>query len=289
MDRLKRFMRETGDAVRLRLEAILPYADLRPENLHEAMRYAVLGGGRRLRPILALAAFDAVGGGAEARPRAIDAGCALELMHCYRIVHDDLPCMDNDSMRRNRLTCHKAFGETTAILVGDALQALAFRTLAGASGSLASETVAEMACAVGSTGMVGGQFLDFEGEGKSQVLEEIERIDRWKTGALFTACCRIGAILGGADEEALASLTAYGEAIGVLHQIADDIADDTADSSGDVHGKKLTYPAALGMEGAREAITEKSIEAKDAILDFGKEALHLRLLADFLLDRSETP
>jgi geranylgeranyl pyrophosphate synthase len=124
-------------------------------------------------------------------------------------------------------------------------------------------------------------MLDFEGEGKPQELEEIERIDRWKTGALFTACCRIGAILGGADAAALDSLTAYGDAIGVLHQIADDI----ADHSGDAGGNKLTYPAALGMDGAREAVARKSAEAKNAILDFGKEALHLRLLADYLLDR----
>ena len=281
MDRLKQFMKETVETVGRRLEAVLPYADLRPENLHEAMRYAVLGGGKRLRPILTLAAYDAVKGEPSTRFRAVDAGCAVELMHCYRLVHDDLPCMDNDTMRRNRLTCHKAFGETMAILVGDALQALAFKVLAESAGPFAARTVVEMASAAGSTGMVGGQVLDFEGEGKSQDLEAIERIDRWKTGALFTACCRVGAILGGADADALASLTTYGDAIGVLYQIADDI----ADHSGDTHGEKLTYPAALGLDGAREAVARKSIEAKDAILDFGKEALHLRLLADFLLDR----
>ncbi len=281
MDRLLQYMKETAAAVRHRLESLLPYAGLPPETLHEAMRYAVLGGGKRIRPLLALACCDAVRGDAAARARALDAGCALELLHCYHLVHDDLPCMDNDAMRGKRLTCHKAFGETTAILAGDALQALAFRTMAGAAGNFAAVAVAEMAAAAGSTGMIGGQMLDFEGEGKQQALEVIERIDRWKTGALFTACCRVGALLGGADEEALARLTAYGDAIGMLYQIADDI----RDSSGDTSEKKLTYPAALGMDGAREAVARKSLEAKNAILAFDKEALHLRLLADFLRER----
>jgi geranylgeranyl pyrophosphate synthase len=274
-------MRETAETVKHRLEALLPYADLRPENLHEAMRYAVLGGGKRLRPVLTLAAYSAVGGDDASRGRAVDGGCALELLHCYRLVHDDLPCMDNDSLRRNRLTCHKAFGETVAVLVGDALQSLAFRTLAEASGVQAARTVAELARAAGSTGMAGGQFLDYEGEGKRQELEEIERIDRWKSGAMFTACCRIGAVLGGADGLALEKLTCCGDAIGMAHQIADDI----VDFSGDAHGEKLTYPAALGIDGAREAVSRKAAEAKDSILDFGKEALHLRLFADYLLDR----
>lgn len=292
MDRLKQFMKETATQVELRLETILPFADLRPENLHEAMRYAIIGGGKRLRPILTLAAYDAVCGQADTRFRALDAGCAIELLHGYSLVHDDLPAMDNDSMRRNRLTCHKAFGETIAILVGDALQALAFKVLGESAGPFAGRVVVELANAAGSTGMVGGQVLDFEGEGKSQVIEEIERIDRWKTGSLFTCCCRMGAILAGASEVELASLTAYGDAIGVLYQISDDIMDMTANAAklGKTPGKdktvgKLTYPAALGLDGAREAVLKKSVEAKDAILEFGKEALHLRLLADYLLDR----
>ncbi len=281
MDRLIQFMKETAETVVTRLETLLPYADLRPEVLHEAMRYIVLGGGKRLRPILVLAAYDAVNGDAPSRARAVDAACAVELVHCYRLVHDDLPCMDNDSLRRNRLTCHKAFGETTAVLVGDALQALAFRTLAEASGVQAARTVAELARAVGSTGMVGGQFLDYECEGRRQDLEAIERIDRWKAGALFTACCRIGAILGGADGSALEKLTAYGDAIGMAHQIADDI----VDSTGDTREGKQTYPAALGIDGAREAVARKAAGARDGILDFGKEALYLRLFADYLLDK----
>ncbi len=292
MDRLRAFMKAVSAAADQRLEHFLPYADLRPATLHEAMRYSVLGGGKRLRPLLALASYDAAGGDIANRDRAVDAGCAIEFLHTYSLVHDDLPAMDNDTMRRNRLTCHKAFGETIAILVGDALQALAFKVMAGAAGELAGVAVQEMAAAAGSTGMVGGQVLDFEGEGKSQVLEEIERIDRWKTGALFTCCCRIGAILAGAGDAQIHALTRYGDAVGVLYQISDDIMDLTAkpDKLGKTPGKdkiagKLTYPAALGLDGAREAVVRKSMEAKDAVRDFGKEALHLRLLADFLLER----
>ncbi|MCD8349141.1 MAG: polyprenyl synthetase family protein [Planctomycetaceae bacterium] len=292
MDRLLAYMKEMAATAEKRLELLLPYADLRPENLHEAMRYSVLGGGKRLRPLLTMAAFEAAGGQESERPRALDAGCAVELLHCYSLVHDDLPAMDNDSMRRNRLTTHKAFGETTAILVGDALQALAFKVLAESAGPRAGRAVVELANAAGSTGMVGGQMLDFEGEGKQQVLEDIERIDRWKTGALFTVCCRLGAIMAGADDTALASLTEYGNAIGLLYQISDDIMDltATAEKLGKTPGKdkvvgKLTYPAALGVDGARTAVMEKSVQAKDAILGFDKQALYLRLLADYLLDR----
>lgn len=285
-------MKEVAAAVENRMDNILPYADLRPATLHEAMRYAVLGGGKRLRPLITLAAYDAAGGKPEMRPRALDAGCAIELLHSYSLVHDDLPAMDNDTIRRNRLACHKAFGETIAILVGDALQALAFKIMAIASGDMAAETVVELAAAGGSTGMIGGQVLDFEGEGTQQRLEEIERIDRWKTGSLFTCCCRIGGIMADANDTALSSLTAYGDAIGVLYQISDDIMDLTANSAelGKSPGKdelagKLTYPAALGLDGAREAVIQKGTQAKQALQNFGKEALHLRLLADFLLDR----
>lgn len=292
MDRLLRFMKETAVLVEKRLETLMPFADMRPENLHEAMRYSVLGGGKRLRPLLTVAAYNAAGGRADTQSKALDGGCAIELLHCYSLVHDDLPAMDNDSMRRNRLTTHKAFGETLAILVGDALQALAFRVIAEAGGDKAGRVVMELANAAGSTGMVGGQVLDFEGEGKTQVLEEIERIDRWKTGSLFTCCCRVGAILAGADDAAVTRLTGYGDAIGVLYQISDDILDVTANAAklGKTPGKdkavgKLTYPAALGLAGAREAVMEKSVQAKNSIKEFGKEALYLRLLADYLLDR----
>ncbi len=292
MDRLIQYMKETAAATEQRLEKLLPYADLRPENLHEAMRYSVLGGGKRLRPLLTLAAYDAAGGSPATRGTALDAGCAIEFLHCYSLIHDDLPAMDNDSMRRNRLTCHKAFGETLAILAGDALQALAFQTMADCSGILAARTVYELALAAGSVGMVGGQVLDLEGEGKAQNLDEIERIDRWKTGSLFTCCCRTGAILAGAGEVEITALSGYGDAIGVLYQISDDILDLTAGAAklGKTPGKdkavgKLTYPAALGLAGAKEAVQEKTVQAKDAVRDFGREALYLRLLADYLLDR----
>ncbi|MDR1534348.1 MAG: polyprenyl synthetase family protein [Planctomycetota bacterium] len=292
MDRLRRFMREVAAQAETRLEGMLPYPDLRPETLHQAMRHAVLGGGKRLRPVITLAAFTAAGGREEDRPGALDAGCAIELLHCYSLTHDDLPAMDNDTLRRNRLTCHKAFGEAMAILAGDALHTLAYGTLARASGPLAADTVAELSRAAGSTGMAGGQALDLEGEGKRQVVEEIERIDRWKTGSIFTCCCRIGAILAGAGDSRLAALSAYGDALGVLYQISDDILDLTAgaETIGKTPGKdrnagKLTYPAALGLDGARAVMGEKRALALDAIGDFGREALYLRLFADFLAER----
>jgi geranylgeranyl diphosphate synthase type II len=292
MDRLTDFMRETAALAEARLGGFIPNADMRPEILHQAMRYAALGGGKRLRPVITLASFEAGGGRDAERSRALDAGCAIELLHSYSLTHDDLPAMDNDVMRRNRLTCHKAFGEAVAILAGDALQTLAFRVMASASGALAETAVGELAAAAGSTGMAGGQALDLEGEGKAQAVEEIERIDRWKTGAVFTCCCRIGAILAESGDDKLAALTAYGNSLGVLYQITDDILDLTADAKtiGKTPGKdkaagKLTYPAALGLDGAREMAAEKSSLAKTAIGHFGKEALYLRLLADFLLNR----
>lgn len=291
MDRLMKFLEEVGKATDERLAALLPHSDQRPESLHEAMRYAVLGGGKRLRPIMTVAAYLAAGG--DERSNAVDAGCAVELIHAYSLAHDDLPAMDNDVMRRNRLTCHKAFGEATAILAGDALQALAFEVLARAAGDRAAAAVAELAHASGSMGMVGGQTLDLEGEGKEQNLEEIERIDRWKTGALITCCCRLGGIFAGADAQTLKSLSDYGRSIGVMYQICDDLLDRTAsqDQMGKAVGKdeskgKLTYPAALGMEGARALAEEKSGEAQHAIHELGKGALYLRLLADYLLDRA---
>lgn len=292
MDRLKKFMADTAVLTEKRLEHILPFADLRPEVLHEAMRYSVLLGGKRLRPVLTMAAFDASRGAPERRACALDAGCAVELLHAYSLVHDDLPAMDNDTMRRNRLTTHKAFGETIAILAGDALQALAFGTGAAADPDKAGTAVAELAKAAGSTGMVGGQVLDLEGEGKNPDLEEVERIDRWKTGSLFTCCCRLGCIMAEGSGHQLAALTNYGHAIGVLYQITDDIMDITANQDklgkapgGDRQVGKLTYPAALGLDGATEMALRKSVEAKDAVQDFGKEALFLRLLADYMVDR----
>lgn len=291
MDRLTRFMDDMIKGIDNRLSALLPYTDQRPEVLHEAMRYAVLGGGKRIRPIIAVASFLAAGGSGD--EGALDAGCSVELIHAYSLSHDDLPAMDNDDMRRNRLTCHKAFGEATAILVGDALQALAFEVLALAAGDKAGPAVAELAKSSGSVGMVGGQMLDIEGEGKEQNIEEIERIDRWKTGALITSCCRLGGIFAGADKAKMDALTEYGKALGVMYQITDDLLDLTADmkAMGKATGKdakkgKLTYPAALGVEEAKDLAEKNNNIAQHAIKDFGKEALYLRLLADYLLDRA---
>ncbi|MDR1613081.1 MAG: polyprenyl synthetase family protein [Planctomycetota bacterium] len=289
MDRLIQFLRELTPEIEKRLAKLLPFADQRPETLHEAMRYAVLGGGKRLRPALTLASFLAAGGGN--RAGVVDAACAIEFLHAYTLVHDDLPAMDNDAMRRNRLTTHKAFGEGIAILVGDALQALAFETLAAASGDKASRTVPELAKAAGSQGTVGGQALDLESEGGEQDPELIERIDKWKTAALIACCCRMGCIFAGGDDEKSARLGEYGEAVGVVYQICDDLLDFTEPKPASAKGAskseaaKQTYPAAIGVEAARDLAARKNAEAKHAIRDFGREALYLRLLADYLLER----
>lgn len=288
MDRLLTYISEVSKDAERRLQIILPFGDIDPTELHEAMRYAVLGGGKRLRPLMTVASYEAAGGVPQERNAAFDAGLGIELLHCYSLVHDDLPCMDNDMMRRGRLSVHKAFGEATAILVGDALQALAFGVIAQAGGPRAALLTAELAHAAGSRGMVGGQMLDLLGEGQAQVIEDIERIDRWKTGALFVCCCRVGGIMAGADDVTLQSLTEYGKALGVMYQISDDIMDVSAakgPKSADEQVGKLTYPAALGLAGAREAVVQKCTEAKLAIKDLGRGALYLRLLVDYLQNR----
>jgi geranylgeranyl pyrophosphate synthase len=285
-------MAEVGKETNARLSEILPRKDQRPEVLHEAMRYAVLGGGKRIRPVVTLAAFHAAAPEGAGREKVLDAGCAVELLHAYSLVHDDLPAMDNDALRRNRLTCHKAFGEATAILVGDALQCLAFDVMAQAGGDKAEVAIRELAQASGSLGMVGGQMLDMEGEGKHQDVQEIELIDRWKTGALITACSRLGGIFAGASDARLERLTQYGRAIGFMYQICDDILDTTATSQQlgkatrkDDKAGKLTYPGALGEKEARAMAQKRGVEAQQIIREFGKEGLYLRLLCDYLLDR----
>ena len=294
MNRLLDYISKSVSLVDRRLEELLPFAQQRPETLHEAIRYSVLGGGKRLRPILTLAAFDAVSRDGSNRFAALDAGCSVELIHAYSLVHDDLPAMDNDVLRRNRLTCHKAFGEAIAILAGDALQALAFSTLAAALPEKAAFTVRELAQASGSTGMVGGQMLDLESEGSLQDLELIGQIDRWKTGAIIACCCRLGAIIADSDTIELEKLTAYGQAIGLLYQITDDLLDITSNTKNlgkstgkDAKAGKLTYPAALGVKGARELALETAGKAKSEIAGFNKNALMLRMLVDYILERKK--
>jgi geranylgeranyl diphosphate synthase type II len=286
-------------AARERVNAALAkrLADLgtAPARLAEAMRYAVLGDGKRVRPILVLAACEAVGGDAEA---ALPAAGAVELIHAYSLVHDDLPAMDDDDLRRGRPTCHVAFDEATAVLVGDGLQALAFGWLAAAplSAEVRVRLVEELAAAAGPWGMVGGQQADMDAmnaAGGAADLNHLRYIHAHKTGALLTAAVRMGAIAGGAADGALADLTAFGERVGLAFQVADDVLDVTADSAhlGKTAGKdaaqhKLTFPALMGLDEARALAARLKDEATARLERFGAAADPLRSLAAYVVERT---
>ncbi|MBI5266429.1 MAG: polyprenyl synthetase family protein [candidate division Zixibacteria bacterium] len=233
-----------------------PSVEAEPRSLHEAMRYSLMAGGKRLRPILCLAAFEYCGG----KPREKDdpvhlAMAALEMVHTYSLIHDDLPCMDDDDLRRGLPTVHKKFGEALAVLAGDALHVVAFELMARTNSIPA---VAELSAAVGTSGMLGGQVADLEAEGRRVTEAEISNIHARKTGALIRGSVRIGAILAGADQKMLARLTSYGEKIGLAFQIVDDVLDIEGDArilgkeiGSDSKNQKATYPAAVGLETAK--------------------------------------
>jgi len=281
-----------ADAV---LARVLPSAGQAPEDLHGAMRYAVLGGGKRLRPILVYATGNALG----AVPERLDApAAAVEIIHAYSLVHDDLPAMDDDDLRRGRPTCHVAFGEATAILAGDALQALAFGVLAGDSALadapvLLVEMLHVLAGACGSHGMAGGQALDLAAVGRVLDAAELERMHIHKTGALIRASVRLGALATGCrDEGTLAALETYGHCIGLAFQIRDDILDVEGSSAtlGKTAGKdaadaKPTYPSILGMQGSRDRLAELTQAAIDSVQPLGARMHELVALARYVAER----
>ncbi len=284
------------------LERLLDDAPLageiaRPQRLIAAMRHAVLGGGKRLRPFLVVESAALFG---VPRAGALHAGCALELIHCYSLVHDDLPAMDNDDLRRGRPTVHKAFDEATAILAGDALLTLAFDAMARpevhGDAAVRSMLVLELARAAGIGGMAGGQMLDLAAEGRFDKRKlgqaEIATMQAMKTGALLRFACRAGAILGKADADALKRLDAYGVAVGQAFQIADDLLDLESDTAtlGKAAGKdaaagKATLVAALGAQGARKRLAELVAEAEAALAPFAASGLTLRAAARFIAER----
>jgi farnesyl diphosphate synthase len=283
---------ERADAA---LAQALPPEQPPPQELHRAMRYAVLGGGKRLRPILVYATGSALG----AAPERLDAAAvAVEIIHAYSLVHDDLPAMDDDALRRGRPTCHVAFGEAMAILVGDALQALAFEVLAGdpqlaVDAAAHVEMLRTLAAACGAHGMAGGQAFDLGAIGKRLSADELERMHVYKTGALIRASVRLGALAAGCrDDTLLAALDRYGRAIGLAFQIRDDILDVEGDSAtiGKTAGKdaadnKPTYPAILGMQGARVHLRELTQAALDAVAPLGADFTSLAALARFVAER----
>lgn len=281
------------ERVEARLEAALPAPDAPPQGLHRAMRHAVLGGGKRLRPLLVYAAGAATG----ADESLLDApAAAVELVHAFSLVHDDLPAMDDDDLRRGRPTVHVAFDEATAILAGDALQALAFTVLAEesrASESLRVGWLASLAHATGAAGMCGGQALDMDGTGAALALEDLERLHALKTGALIRSAVRLGALAGRADAATLAALDDYASALGLAFQIRDDLLDIEASSEqlGKTAGKdaaqaKSTYPALLGIDGAKAALARQVARMDAALAGLPGDLDALRALARLAVERT---
>jgi geranylgeranyl diphosphate synthase type II len=293
---LKTYLGRRAALVDNALDALLPAEDTLPANLHKAMRYSVFAGGKRIRPILALAACEAVGGNPE---QALPVACALEMVHTYSLIHDDLPAMDDDDFRRGRPTNHKVFGEATAILAGDALLTQAFVLLSSPAAfehipaDVSLRILHTIARCSGSMGMVGGQIVDMESEGKQVEFPLLEYIHTRKTGALILASIQCGGLVGGADAESLKALTEYAEAAGLAFQIADDILDivgEQAELGKDVGSDqargKATYPSLLGMSAARERAQELKVLAIRALAPLGESAEPLTEIACYIVDRS---
>jgi geranylgeranyl diphosphate synthase type II len=290
---LAAYLSRQADRVNRALDRIVPPPTEPPASIHKAMRYSLFAGGKRIRPILAMAAAEAVGGDAAGLD---EAACALELIHTYSLIHDDLPALDNDDLRRGRPTNHKVFGEAMAILAGDALLTLAFQLLASA-GRLPPERrvrlVGEVAAASGTVGgMIGGQVFDIEGEGQPPTAHLLDSIHRAKTGALLCASVRFGAIYVGAEEDRLADLSRYGTHVGLAFQIVDDILDvtQTPEQLGKTPGKdlaqgKITFPAVYGVEASREMAEQELGRALAALDRFGPEAEPLADIARLVVAR----
>ena len=277
------------------LERLLPSAGQYPSSIHQAMRHSVFAGGKRLRPILCMEAGQMVQG---CVPSGIEElGVALEMLHTYSLIHDDLPALDNDDLRRGRPTCHKAFGEATAILAGDALQTLAYEVLAKLQCSAEARVaiIAEIAHATGTIdGMIGGQVMDLEAERTRPDAATLEYIHRSKTGALLTASVVTGGIYAGADESQVASLREFGRNIGLAFQIVDDVLDvtQTSEQLGKTAGKdtateKATYPALFGIDASLKQADALVARADAALEPFGERAATLRELAKFLVERKK--
>jgi geranylgeranyl diphosphate synthase, type II len=276
------------------LDLCVPAESVNPSTIHRAMRYSLFAGGKRIRPLLAMAAADAVCDDAIGIE---SAACVLELIHTYSLIHDDLPALDNDDLRRGRPTCHKVFGDAMAILAGDALLTLAFEVLSKLDPidpDRRIQLVRELATASGTVGgMIGGQVNDLEGEGKHPTAHLLESIHRAKTGALLRASVRIGAIYAGASHTQLDTLTRYGEHVGLAFQIVDDVLDveQSSEALGKTAGKdaqqhKITFPAVYGIERSREMAEQERLNAHLALKHFDDRAGRLRQFADYIVRRN---
>jgi geranylgeranyl diphosphate synthase type II len=291
---LSAYLKEQARAVDAALDRVVPAESVPPEIIHKAMRYSLFAGGKRIRPILCIESARAAGddtAGVE------DAACSLELIHTYSLIHDDLPALDNDDLRRGRPTCHKVFGDAMAILAGDALLTLAFQVLSelpAVGAERRSRLVGELSKASGTVrGMIAGQVHDLEGEGQTPTAALLERIHRAKTGALLRASVRMGAIYAGANADALDALSRYGEHIGLAFQIVDDLLDieQPSEKLGKTAGKdaqqqKITFPAVYGIERSHAMAEEERVRAHTALERFGSRAGRLREIADLVVTRN---
>ncbi|MBN1958217.1 MAG: polyprenyl synthetase family protein [Desulfuromonadales bacterium] len=293
---LQTYLNERIKLIDRALDHYLPAADTLPSRLHAAMRYSIFAGGKRIRPILLLAACEAVGGDLH---RALPAACAVEMIHGYSLIHDDLPAMDDDDLRRGKPTNHKIYGEATAILAGDGLLTEAFILLSNpemwvdTDPEQSRKIIHILAKSAGSRGMVGGQVVDMECEEKLVDLPTLEYIHTHKTGALILASIEMGAVIGGATADQQRALCRFGEAAGLAFQVADDILDIVADETelgkdvgSDSQRGKATYPSLLGLQGARQQAAELQQLAISALDVFDESAQPLREIANYIVERS---
>jgi geranylgeranyl diphosphate synthase type II len=288
---LDRYAQEVRAGVEAALERYTHFDRGCPDQLREAIRYSLLGPGKRLRPMLVLAAAEACGGKREA---ALPAACAVEMVHAYSLVHDDLPAMDDDDLRRGRPTCHKVFGEAVAILAGDALVTLAFEVLARdiRPAAVAAECCAVLAQAAGATALVGGQADDLAGEFSDGRTEALEAIHRRKTGAMFLASLRLGGLAAGADDQQSAALSEYGQCMGLVFQITDDLLDVRGNAAAmgkrarkDSRRGKLTFPGILGVDESVRRAQELAEKARAAVEPLAPHAEPLVALAHYVVER----
>ncbi|MCK4385512.1 MAG: polyprenyl synthetase family protein [candidate division Zixibacteria bacterium] len=285
---LENYLKRKKRIIEKALDGHLPSVKKPPIPLHRSMRYSVFAGGKRLRPILAIASFELVGGEGNI---ILPVACALELIHTYSLIHDDLPCMDDDDLRRGKPTLHKLFGDGMAVLAGDALHALAFELL---SKTKNPKLTSEIAREIGTYGMVGGQAADLQAEGKKVTISQVNFIHSHKTGALMKASVRAGAILGGATGKKLKALASYGEKFGLAFQITDDILDATGESKklgkrtkADQSKGKATYPKILGVEKSKKIARKLLEQAKAELKMFSEDRQILKELADYMIKRMD--
>jgi geranylgeranyl pyrophosphate synthase len=295
MSNLKPFFTVCTQIVDEKLESLVPSAQTEPKILHEAVRWSLFAGGKRFRPALVLAIGETFGA---SENKLVQTAAAIEMIHTYSLVHDDLPAMDNDDLRRGRATCHRKFGEATAILAGDVLQTLAFQAISedeNLSTEIRVRLVSEIARASGTPlGMVAGQHLDLEAEGKKISIEQLEKIHRCKTGTMISVAAKSGAIIAEASEKEIEAISNYAAQLGLLFQITDDLLDVTQTTEvlgktagKDISAEKATYPALYGLEETRKLAKNVHAQSCHELEKIGKETSLLNEIADFILNREK--